>query len=190
VAPGHSASIRKGHDLKRRPMPPAASKKEMQPSRVIRVIPVSGSVTFPGIYLKVGADWDFLFLSLMNWLPELEGINIKDQNKVMIQYKTGYGWKPLAGNEQLNKVLNEFSNLQQELYVRCAPEDEFESGSDKDEDDDVAIIGSYKRGSGSLLSAYKEDKQTVGPATTSLLSCGSNCAIANGEYLEGWSLLS
>ena len=133
----------------------------MVPPGVVKVIPVSGTMSFPEIPVKVGTAWDFLFVNLMNWLPELDGI--KDQNSVMLQYKTKNGWKPLAGDEQLKSLLNEFYESKWDLHIRCAPEDEFESSSERDERSGTTILRSHKEGLGGSvsMSANKENKKTV-----------------------------
>lgn len=120
-----------------------SSKKSIQTCEVVKVIPVSGEMNFPEIPLKVGtATWKLLYLNLANWLPELA--DIEDENSIMLQYKADNGWKPLAGDDQLKNILEGFSKLGWCLHIRCAPQDEFESGSEKAEDH----LGSGVPGSG------------------------------------------
>jgi hypothetical protein len=129
----HSAKARDYNDLKPGSAPYTSSQKgaKMEHQARVRVIPVSGDLEFPAIQLRRGKlEWDFLFLSLMNWLPELDGLEIEAQDKVLIQYKANSGWRPLAGDEQLKNVLEEFGNSEWNIYVRCAPPSEFESGSE------------------------------------------------------------
>lgn len=145
--------------------------KPKQLRGVVRVIPVSGGMQLPEIPLKVGtATWDLLFSNLMNWLPELEGI--EDENSVMLQYKENHKWKPLAGNDQLRTLLYEFSSRGWSLYVRCAPMDEFESGSDQDPDD---ILMDNKLEPREPMGAKCKDIENVGlarlPSPTVSLSC-------------------
>ena len=133
---------------------PETSKKAAQPGGVVKVIPVSGSMKLPEIPFKVGtATWELLFSNLMNWLPELE--DVRDENSVMLQYKADTGWKPLAGNDQLKSLLDEFGRSGWCLYVRCAPKDEFESSSEKD---DYHILKNNKQGSGEPVRANSADK--------------------------------
>ena len=149
-------SIKTGPNHSSRSASLVTHKKGMQPSGIVKAIPVSGSMQLPEIPLKVGtATWELLFSNLMNWLPELEGIS--DENSVMLQYKADKGWRPLAGNDQLKIVLNEFGRLGWPLYVRCAPEEEFQSSSEKCEDEED-ISKSQKQRSGELVRVGREEK--------------------------------
>ena len=135
--------------------------------------------------------WNLFFLNLRNWLPQLKDIQLTDQDSVMIQYKAENSWKPLAGDEQLNDLLNEFNNSGCELRVRCAPESEFESGSDESgcEDDTVAIRNNYGQGRGGSSGAYKEDNKIVGRLTQPI-PYRLEVLIADGAFQEAWRVSS
>jgi len=124
---------------------------------------MNGLAECPPIYIPLGTSWNVLFLNLMNWLLELKGMQITDQDSVMMQYRTDNGWRPLAGDVQLFEVLDQFNNSGWDLYIRCAPESEFKSGSDESEDE-VITIKSSRRGSGGLVTANKGEKK-VRPTT-------------------------
>ena len=127
---------------------------------------MNGSTECPSIYIPLGTPWNVLFLNLMNWLPELKGMEITDQDSVVIQYRKVNGWAPLAGDEQLSEVLNEFNSSGSDLYIRCAPDSEFMSGSDEGEDDGISIIKSYKQGFGGPGGFNKGGKKSIGPVIT------------------------
>lgn len=113
---------------------PKALLKTTKPTGIITAIPVSNGMEYPPFFLAVGMPWTMLFLNLKNWLPELKDIPLEAQDSVMIQYRTGTKWKPLAGDEQLTALLKKISPSDTGLHLRCAPESEFrssaESGSD------------------------------------------------------------
>jgi len=132
----------------------------------------------PGFFVDVGTVWNLFFLNLRNWLEELHNLDLADQDSVMIQYKADDAWKPLAGDEQLKGLLNEYNNSGYDLYVRCAPESEFKSGSDDSnrEDEGAAIINGFKKaGHVGSLSADKADKKAVSRITTTLSYFGFDC---------------
>lgn len=155
--------------------PYLSSSPPVRANQIIKITPVSGSLTFPAFPVKVGTPWDLVFLNLSCWLPELAGIN--DQNSVMLQYKTDNGWRPLAGDEQLKAILEEFSSSGWDLLIRCAPEDEFESSPETEVGDEIANHRSYGLGSGGLvMSSYMDNKKTVSQPTCPLSSCGFDCS--------------
>jgi hypothetical protein len=133
---------------------------------------MSGTKQYPAFYLPLGKAWNILFLNLTNWLPQLKDIELADQDSVMIQYKADNAWKPLAGDEQLEGLLEEFNISGRDLHVRCAPESEFRSSSGESEGDDDGddILHIYKGHRGSA-STNREEKKLVSHAATTLLSC-------------------
>ena len=134
LTPHHSASSKKHDDFKRRSRPQETLTKVLLPPGVVKVIPMSGILQYPPFYVVLGSPWNILFVNLTMWLPELNQIDLADQDSVMIQYKTDNGWKPLAGDEQLNVLLSEFSLSKSDLHLRCAPESEFRSGPNSELD--------------------------------------------------------
>ena len=149
AAPSHPASSNKKSNDSPRFHAQTTVKKaiNVQHAGVVQIIPVSGSMKSPGFYIPVGTPtgWNILFLNLMTWLPELKGIRLADQDSVVIQYQAENKWKPMAGDEQLNSLLERFNIEGWDLYVRCAPESEFQSGSDLSEGSEkVSIPKSHK----------------------------------------------
>ena len=167
--PSHpSAPINKKSYDSRLPQTP---RRAVQFDGVVKVIPVSGSMKFPEIPLKVGsATWQLLFSNLTVWLPELAGI--EDENSVMLQYQTDNGWRPLAGDEQLKRLLDEFDRSGWQLHVRCAPQDEFESSSEK---------GEHEYGSRGLVVAFSKENKSVSHAVHHSISSPQFLSLANGN---------
>lgn len=89
-------------------------------------------------------------------------MNIAHQDTVMIQYKTDNGWKPLAGDQQLNIILLEFFYSKSDLWLRCAPESEFRSGPNSESDDHESGSNIYRRDNGIPEIAVRNDKRIVG----------------------------
>lgn len=139
---------------------------------------------YPGFVVSLETSWDLFFLTLGSWLPELKGVKLADQNSILIQYMTKKGWRPLAGDKQLRMILHEFNILGTELYVRCAPEDEFRSSVDSSTDDDGATI---LLKSGRPADAKKVKEKIVSHAIDSVILL---VLVANREILEAPRLQS
>lgn len=159
VTPHRSGSARKQSDHKPRSKLQASSKEPILPPGIVKVIPMSGSRHYPAFYIVPGSPWNVLFVNLAIWLPELKQVELAAQDSVMIQYKTDFGWVPLAGDEQLNYLLSEFLLSKSDLFLRCAPESEFRSGPDSELDENGNKNGD--NGDGSPISAIREDKKIV-----------------------------
>jgi len=102
-------------------------------------------------------------MNLANWLPELA--DIEDENSIMPQYKADNGWKPLAGDDQPKNILEGFNKLGSCLHIRCAPQDKFESGSEKAEDH---ILKGSTLGSGVTGNERRNQEKPVCQSNTPL----------------------
>jgi hypothetical protein len=167
TAPRRPASTAKQGDLNTVPRTQQTRARPAQPLGVVKVIPMSGLMEFPGFYVSLGTQWDMLFLNLMNWLPELKHIELAAQNSVMLQYRTDSAWMPLAGDWQLNDLISEFNTSGEDLRIRCAPECEFVSDSGGEGNAvDENILHSYNRVGGSSASPTRKDRVIVSYTAT------------------------